>query len=1373
MLRYHGDYLLVKHFKWYEGKTIVAMAFDPSAQWLCVVMEDMSLALIPAYNLVKSQNDTDLIAEQNEQNQRDAAAAENASSKFLSRLGLGKKADSQHQQQQQQQRNKATFSDLTDLTLVKPGAGRVRSNARGCIWWRTPKKKSICITSSNSALGSFVIFVDLESGKEELAVKMRQGVGVSSLQMVRQTFPDTDCWLIISTAAHGDWKMPVSLSNRTILELSDSDEFAPFPLNGRFPSPGTRLCPQTIHRRQKPTTVISVYSSATDKLLVFDESLGKHAMYAYQLSPSASEILTDRFIFSAHGSSFHVISTLFAGTSAQPHFSLRVSRDSLMQTLQTDKQKEIQGLFPPFAPASLLIDPFAGGGAVDEALEGCFVWTENCVYRCTADVSPEQIFLDMIRKGLESKEAEPLGKACGLDVLGLYEVAAEQAYEAKNYGRALELYFLAEIDTSRLVQRYLAIGRLDVVILHLTSALRGGLVLEPQKRKQLATMLMLCRLYVALESTKEHTSQASLSMTSETNAFLEFASSDTNYDVDDIMCAALSAGAVSLALHVAHFRACVKLCVDLISEKVKPPAKWTFKSLLPLNRADLIFIAKHGELTMALLEPILAPAEQLQLVVGSHSLVVPVIRALLPQMSQSDLRLAEAMLTCLIDDIAQLQMEVVEIYINVVLSLIAHDPTSYDDNTGVLAYHEALRDLDVPVVVASNAAAANIKARSVCCGWNHSSAITEHGALFVWGRMRSARSHVVVPTPIVQSFGVKVCVVSVACGGEHTLAADRDGNLYAWGLNDHGQLCFGDVLSSEKPKFTGVGNVVKVACGFMHSAFLDSEGKLWTCGLDDDGQCTGTNVSRDVLVPYNLGRTVSNIVGVSLGYLHTAFWTEDCVFTCGNNSFGQLGRTESTVCVAPVICERRRIQSVCCGHFSTFAVTDIGSVYRWGGKKEKEQKPKLIEGLVGRRVVKVASGDEFALFLTVEGELYGQGNIVFEKEELSQIKTAVPISDIACGEEFCLAVTCEGQVVSWGNGTTGQLGYDCSQCDPVVITPHTFSLPTPTRTARSSQSNNNHEHSNNNEEDDMSEKLFQHKLYRALLKQSPTGVSLHRPNVVSELCTMYENWAGASAVYAMQGKFVLATFCRAKSCDCENEWEGLLTALDEWVIQAKPVFDPRFSVQTKIVAASSLSGNVRANIFWQALWRWDRLEYPVQPLADWIEDALTQSPVFCSIVQSLLVFPLNPTPTEPYLPLIVRLPASTLIKCAVCVQHEDSDTSPLWESIRSNLKSKTIEEYVAISLKNRSSNVVVSGQELSENGIGFDSFSSTDSIVFSCGHYLSLDEFKNSGLMQVQKALNESSTWRKAPLATKIVMAEYSLNPQISMSCPRCFIATL
>jgi hypothetical protein len=52
--------------------------------------------------------------------------------------------------------------------------------------------------------------------------------------------------------------------------------------------------------------------------------------------------------------------------------------------------------------------------------------------------TPENIFYSLIGKGLEKSEAESFGKTMALDMLTLYETAADKYFELGNYQRAFE-----------------------------------------------------------------------------------------------------------------------------------------------------------------------------------------------------------------------------------------------------------------------------------------------------------------------------------------------------------------------------------------------------------------------------------------------------------------------------------------------------------------------------------------------------------------------------------------------------------------------------------------------------------------------------------------------------------------------------------------------------------------------------------------------------------------------------------------------------------------------------------------------------------------------------------------------------------------------
>jgi RCC1 and BTB domain-containing protein len=70
---------------------------------------------------------------------------------------------------------------------------------------------------------------------------------------------------------------------------------------------------------------------------------------------------------------------------------------------------------------------------------------------------------------------------------------------------------------------------------------------------------------------------------------------------------------------------------------------------------------------------------------------------------------------------------------------------------------------------------------------------------------------------------------------------------------------------------------------------------------------------------------------------------------------------------------------IACGDYHTVGVTPTGDLYTWGrgaqgrlghGNDDYLDKPKLVECLIGKKVVLVACGDEHTAVVTTEGEAY-------------------------------------------------------------------------------------------------------------------------------------------------------------------------------------------------------------------------------------------------------------------------------------------------------------------------------------------------------------------------------------------------------------------
>lgn len=185
----------------------------------------------------------------------------------------------------------------------------------------------------------------------------------------------------------------------------------------------------------------------------------------------------------------------------------------------------------------------------------------------------------------------------------------------------------------------------------------------------------------------------------------------------------------------------------------------------------------------------------------------------------------------------------------------------------------------------------------VACGAEHSCCVTDEGEVYCWGWGRygnigdgeSQDRH--LPTKAKGLEGIKI--VQVACGWRHSIAVDEEGAMYTWGWGAYAQLMHGDRTDQYIPKRVEAlrqQRVSLVAGGWRHTLAADSEGRLYAAGWNRFGQC-GVGTNEDVVEPRQVeALTGERVVVVKSGWKHTLAVTEDGKFySWGRNVNGQLG----------------------------------------------------------------------------------------------------------------------------------------------------------------------------------------------------------------------------------------------------------------------------------------------------------------------------------------------------------------------------------------------------------------------------------------------------------------------------------------------------
>ncbi|XP_068179989.1 regulator of chromosome condensation [Antennarius striatus] len=252
----------------------------------------------------------------------------------------------------------------------------------------------------------------------------------------------------------------------------------------------------------------------------------------------------------------------------------------------------------------------------------------------------------------------------------------------------------------------------------------------------------------------------------------------------------------------------------------------------------------------------------------------------------------------------------------------------------------------------------------------------------------------------------------------HKSHGKEPGQVLVLGQGDVGQLGQGeDVMQRKKPSLVSLPEkIVQVTAGGMHTVCLSDTGNVYTFGCNDEGALGRDLTLGSEMVPGKVALD-ERVVQVSAGDSHTA------------------------------------------------ALTDDGSVYIWGNFRDNNGVIGLLEGLkpstvpvkvpLMEPVMKIASGNDHLVLLTVDGNLYSSGTgeqgqlgrvpEVFSDRgarrglewllvpQLVPVKGKVHFIDAFCGAYFTFAVSKDGDIYGFGLNNYHQLGLD-------DIKPHFFPI---------------------------------------------------------------------------------------------------------------------------------------------------------------------------------------------------------------------------------------------------------------------------------------------------------------------------------------------
>jgi alpha-tubulin suppressor-like RCC1 family protein len=212
--------------------------------------------------------------------------------------------------------------------------------------------------------------------------------------------------------------------------------------------------------------------------------------------------------------------------------------------------------------------------------------------------------------------------------------------------------------------------------------------------------------------------------------------------------------------------------------------------------------------------------------------------------------------------------------------------------------------------------------------------------------------------------------------------------------------------------------------------------------------------------PSRLPCASQEIQQVALGYDYVLLLTKNGkVYGWGDNGQGQLGFPPETtpVCFRPELVEipgDPKIESMCCGDYTSFLVSEDGDVYSFGamcsslGREESPESPPHVPTKIAgvSEIVKI-SAVYHMLALTKNGEVFGWGDNwnghlgLGQEEQYEQyLPTKIPfdveISDICAGGNYSMFITKTGNLFACGANSRGQLGLGDDESDvrsPVLV----------------------------------------------------------------------------------------------------------------------------------------------------------------------------------------------------------------------------------------------------------------------------------------------------------------------------------------------------
>ncbi|XP_062616739.1 uncharacterized protein LOC134278436 [Saccostrea cucullata] len=319
----------------------------------------------------------------------------------------------------------------------------------------------------------------------------------------------------------------------------------------------------------------------------------------------------------------------------------------------------------------------------------------------------------------------------------------------------------------------------------------------------------------------------------------------------------------------------------------------------------------------------------------------------------------------------------------------------------------------------------HIKVLSVSCGGEHTIALTQQG-VYGWGSSKygqvgTGTTHIYSRPMLIEALSGVSCV-DVVCGQYHNLALTVEGDVYSWGWGVHGQLGHGSIEDELTPtKVTALTplHVSHIQAGHCHSLALTEGGTVYAFGCGFFGQL-GLGHNRKSPVPVKVNTLHEKIAIVGTRYFHNvAVSLSNKVYTWGCHPYNlrfvahaarkarQAGKFMGDPVdqfLLPEVVDTSyvhgRITKVAVGSSHSLLMTLDGDVYSWGrnaegqignNTKHEMKHPNIITQINDRRMAHLASGGEFNVTMDSEGLVWVWGKNDFGQLGLDKLDSPTAV----------------------------------------------------------------------------------------------------------------------------------------------------------------------------------------------------------------------------------------------------------------------------------------------------------------------------------------------------------------------------------------------